>query len=127
MEVRGMFYVHNVPGRLRIRSEILKRNNLAADAAKIALSTIPGIGVVEINPVTGSILVHYRHKAVNHEDIISLLERKGYLDRTKANANNKGMQNSALTAGHTIPKSLVSIVIGMALSDTPLSFLGLLL
>jgi hypothetical protein len=126
MEVRGMFYVHNVPGRLRIRSEILKRNNLAADAAKIALGTIPGIGVVEINPVTGSILVHYRHKAVNHEDIISLLERKGYLDRTKANANNKGMQNSALTEG-TIPKSLVSIVIGMALSDTPLSFLGLLL
>jgi len=62
MEVRGMFYVHNVPGRLRIRSEILKRNNLAADAAKIALSTIPGIGVVEINPVTGSILVHYCHK-----------------------------------------------------------------
>ena len=43
-------------------------------------STRPSPHFLEINPVTGSILVHYRHKTVNHEDIISLLERKGYLE-----------------------------------------------
>jgi copper chaperone CopZ len=42
-----------------------------------ALSAIPGIGVVEINPLTGGITVYYNHKTVNHEDIISLLERMG--------------------------------------------------
>jgi hypothetical protein len=78
MGVLIMFYIYNVPGRLRIRSEVLKRNHLAADSVRIALSTIPGIGVVEINSVAGSIIVDYNHKAVNHEDIISLLERKGY-------------------------------------------------
>jgi copper chaperone CopZ len=78
MEVLIMFYIYNVPGRLRIRSEVLKKNHLAADSVRIALSTIPGIGVVEINSVAGSIIVDYNHNAVNHEDIISLLERKGY-------------------------------------------------
>jgi len=78
MEVRVMFYIHNVPGRLRIRSEVLKRNHLAANSVRIALSTIPGIGVVEINSVAGTIIVYYNHKAVNHEDIISLLARMGY-------------------------------------------------
>jgi hypothetical protein len=42
------------------------------------LSTIPGIGVVETNSVAGTIIVYYNHKAVNHEDIISLLARMGY-------------------------------------------------
>jgi copper chaperone CopZ len=78
MEVHVMFFVHNVPGRLRIRSKILKGNQLVADSMKIALSDIHGIGAVEINPATGGVIVHYNHKDVNHKDIISLLERRGY-------------------------------------------------
>jgi copper chaperone CopZ len=77
MEARVMFYMHNVPGRLRIGSKILKWNHFAADSVRKALSAIPGIGVVEINPLTGGITVYYNHKTVNHEDIISLLERMG--------------------------------------------------
>jgi len=73
-----MFFIQNVPGRLRIRSKILKGDQLAADSMKIALSTINGIGAVEISPVSGGIIIHYNHKAVNYDDIISLLERKGY-------------------------------------------------
>ncbi|MGO9378988.1 MAG: HMA2 domain-containing protein [Dissulfurispiraceae bacterium] len=118
-----MFYIHNVPGRLRLRSEILKGNHFAADAVRIALSTIPGIGIVEINPVTGSILVHFNHQAVNPEDIISLLERKGYFDRTKANNADKIIYRGT----NTLIKSIVGILIGNALSDTPFSFLGLFL
>ncbi len=122
-----MFYIHNVNGRLRIRSEILKRSRFACDSVRIALSTILGIGVVEINPVTGSVLVHYNHKTVNHEDIISLLKTKGYLDRTEANTDTKKIYNGILTVGQTIVKPLVGTLIGMALSDTPLSFLAFLL
>ena len=122
-----MFYIHNVPGRLRIRSEILKKNRFACDSGRIVLSTIPGIGVVEINSVTGSILIQYNHKAVNYEDIIFLLERKGHFDRTMASTNNKGIQSGALPVVQTILKSLVGVLIGKALSDSPLSFLGLFL
>jgi|GEM_PF-1308405 len=122
-----MFYIHNVTGRLRIRSEQFKRNRFACDSVRMVLSTIPGIGVVEINHVTGSVLVHYNHKTVNHENIISLLERKGYLDRTNAYTDDKRIQNGTLTIGQTIVKPIVGMLIGMALSDTPLSFLAFLL
>lgn len=122
-----MFYIHNVPGRLRVRSEILKRNRFAADSVRISLSTMPGIGVVEINRISGSILVHYNHKVVNHEDIISLLERNCCFARNKANTSDESLQNVASTAGQTILKSIVGTLIGMALSDTPLSFLALFL
>ena len=122
-----MFYIHNVNGRLRVRSEILKRSRFACDSVRIALSTMPGIGVVEINPVTGSVLAHYNRTTVNHEDIISLLERKGYLDRTKAYTDDKRIHNGTLTVGQKIVKPLIGTLIGMALNDTPLSFLAFLL
>ena len=52
-----MFYIHNVPGRLRIRSEAIRKNRTAADSVRVALSLLLGIGIVDINLITGSILI----------------------------------------------------------------------
>jgi len=56
------YYMHNVPGRLRIKSPLLKRNNDAGDELKKALSTIQGVAAVDFNPTTGSLLVNYNHR-----------------------------------------------------------------
>src|ERR1700690_1513691 len=122
-----MFYIHNVPGRLRIRSEARKKNRTAADSVRVALSLIPGIGIVGINLITGSILINYNKLVVNYEDIVCLLDRRGYFDRGKALTNDACIENETIGIRTTIFKTMAGALIGKALADTPLSILGYLL
>jgi len=84
-----MIYIHNVPGRVRIKNDILKGNPDSVDAIRKALSTIMGIGTVDINLTTGSILVHYNPKLTNCEEISRLLENRGFFDRSKVVTNDE--------------------------------------
>ncbi|WP_420267249.1 HMA2 domain-containing protein [Candidatus Magnetominusculus dajiuhuensis] len=83
-----MFYIHNVPGRVRIKSDVLKRNPDAADEIRKALS-IHGIVTVGINAITGSILIHYRCDITDCETIVCILENGGFFDRTRAIDNDE--------------------------------------
>ena len=84
-----MIYIHNVPGRVRIKNDILKRNPDSVDEIRKALSTIVGIGTVDINLTTGSILVHYNPKVTNGEEIAGLLEKRGFFDCSTAITNDE--------------------------------------
>ena len=79
-----MFYIHNVAGRLRVRGEVFKKNFGSVDEIRKALSTLNGIGTVNFNLTTGSILIHYNSAMLTHRDILALLETRGYFDRSKA-------------------------------------------
>lgn len=59
------FYIHDIPGRLRVKSPLLKNNQKAEFELRKALSTLEGIGVVETNLITGSILINYNFKKLN--------------------------------------------------------------
>lgn len=52
-------YVHYVPGRLRIKTPALKRAPAAAAAGQARLAALPGVTAVEVNPLTGSALIHF--------------------------------------------------------------------
>jgi hypothetical protein len=57
-----MFHVvHEVPGRLRLRSRRLHRNPAAAEALTARLRAMEGVVAVEASPRTGSLLI--RHDA----------------------------------------------------------------
>jgi copper chaperone CopZ len=84
-----MIYIHNVPGRVRIKNDVLKRNPGSVDEIRKALSTISGIGTVDINLTTGSILVHYNPKITNCEEIARLLENRGFFESSKAITNDE--------------------------------------
>lgn len=84
-----MIYIHNVPGRVRIKNDVLKRNPDSADKIRKALSTIGGICTVDINLTTGSILVHYNPKVTNGREIAGLLESRGFFDSSKAITNDE--------------------------------------
>jgi hypothetical protein len=43
------YYIHNVPGRLRIKSPIVRRNDNAASDIRKGLSEMSGIATVDIN------------------------------------------------------------------------------
>jgi hypothetical protein len=50
-------YIHNIQGRLRLRAGCLKANGALARELQIELRRIPGVRSVEINLLTGSVLI----------------------------------------------------------------------
>jgi hypothetical protein len=121
------YYLHNVPGRLRVKSPLLRRNNAAGDEVRKALSTIQGVATVDFNPTIGSLLINYNHKTTKHEDIIGLLERKGYFDRRKAESNEGYIQTAAEKTGRIIGKAALGIAIEKAVEGSALSLISLLI
>ena len=121
------FYMHNTPGRLRIKSPIVKRNeNVSYEVRKI-LGATNGIAAVDVNLTTGSLLINYNPKVIKHDDIVDLLHRNGYFDKAKAVTHDEYIHSAASKAGSFIGKSVLGSVLGMALEGTPLSLLALLI
>jgi copper chaperone CopZ len=121
------YYMHNVPGRLRIKSPVIKNNKNVADELKKTLSMLHGIATVDINLTTGSLLVNYNSMSVKHTDIVDILQRKGYFDASKAVNNDEYLHKAASKAGAVIGKSIFGAFAGMALEGTPLAFLAILI
>jgi hypothetical protein len=55
------FYLHHVPGRLRIQTSELQHKSAALSACG-ALARIDGVDDARFNPMTGSLLVRYDHR-----------------------------------------------------------------
>jgi copper chaperone CopZ len=121
------YYMHNVQGRLRIKSPVIKNNKNVADELKKSLSTLYGVATVDINLTTGSLLVNYNHKVIKHDAVVDILQRKGYFDPSKALTNDEYLHKAASKAGTVIGRSIFSTFTGMALERTPLSFLAILI
>ncbi|MCX8033760.1 MAG: hypothetical protein N3A00_00400 [Thermodesulfovibrio sp.] len=121
------FYIHDIPGRLRIKSPLLKNNQKAEWELRKALSTLEGIGVVETNLITGSILINYNFKRINKNDIIRLLTNRGYFDPAKAVTNDEYIKKTFEKTGNFVVKSLVGTVVDSSLENTPLRFISVLI
>lgn len=121
------YYMHNVPGRLRVKSPLLRRNSEAADEVRKALSTIPGVATVDFNPMTGSILINYHQKMTKYEDIIALLERKGYFDRSKAETNESYIQTAAAKTGRFVGKAALGMALEKVFEGSALSLISLII
>lgn len=121
------YYLHNVPGRLRLKSPIVRRNNEAASEIKKALSSISGIATVDINLLTGSILINYNTKAVNYKDIVAILQRKGYFDSSRALTNDQYIKSSASNAGNILGKAVFGTFFEKAFEGSALSLLAVLI
>jgi copper chaperone CopZ len=74
-------YLHKIPGRIRIKTPKVKQNKRNADEVKRLLSLIYGINDVEINLVTGSILVFYHPEKIDASEIINFLHDKKFFNK----------------------------------------------
>ena len=78
------YYLHEVPGRLRIQIPALKRSPRRAQEVQDLLEDVSGIKSTSVNTVTGSVIVHYDPEIVNSGAILTLLSREEYIDVTRA-------------------------------------------
>ncbi len=72
-------YIHHVPGRLRVKTPVIKRNDTRARYAKDLLERTEGVLAIDVNTVTGSILINYDPHAGNGEAILGALREQGYI------------------------------------------------
>jgi hypothetical protein len=63
MDVEGIKIVHALPGRIRLKVAQVRDNPTFASQLRERLSVAQGIQKVEVNPLTGSVLVLYDAKA----------------------------------------------------------------
>ena len=119
------YYIHKVPGRLRVKTPVVKRNKEVADEIRKTLSTVNGIATVDINLTTGSILINYNPKTVEDKDIVNTLQRQGYFDTSKALTNDEYLQKAASRAGSLVGKAIFGTFVESALEGSALSLITL--
>jgi copper chaperone CopZ len=83
------YYVHDIPGRLRVKSPLIKNNETVAAAVKELLKGVDGVDSVNVNLTTGSCLVSYCPKTTNNCAIIGALQDEGYFDLSRAMTNDQ--------------------------------------
>ena len=103
-------YIHHVPGRLRLKTPALRRNESQARYVMRWLEGRIGIVSSEINTRTGSLIIRYEADTVSAQTIINDLKQEGYLD---GNVSLPAAEIfvSGTTASHKIADTLVNKVV----------------
>lgn len=120
------YYLHNVPGRLRLKSPFFK-NRETHDNIKKMLAGLGGIATTDFNATTGSILVYYNPAQIKTEYIVGAFQRAGYFDPSKALTNDQYIQKTMSGVGNMVGKAVSGAAVGKALEGSALSFLAILI
>jgi len=120
------YYIHNVPGRLRIKTPLIKKNQSIAEDVQNLLRPIIGISSTSFNLITGSIVINYDPKVITSKEIVSTLNYAGYFDLSKAVTNDEYIKTAAASMGQVVVKTLFGTFIESALEGSALSFIAIL-
>jgi copper chaperone CopZ len=119
-------YIHHVPGRLRIKSPLLK-DSQNQDGAKALLDRLPGILSAEFNPTTGSVVVLFDSQRVQANRISGEFQRAGYFDRSKAITNDQYIHRAVTKAGNVVKRACFGSCFDLLFQGSALSYLGILI
>jgi copper chaperone CopZ len=108
-------YIHSIPGRLRIKSTLIKKNPAEAAKAKALLAPLPGIQNVDVNLLTGSVLVRYDPAAIAEGRILWSLSQGVYFEPAKAVTQDDMLHSALTTAGRAVG----SLAVGTLEIDSP--------
>ena len=121
------YYLHHVPGRLRIKTPFVKNNTENATIIQELLQDIPGVTSTSVNIMTGSVLVHYDPRVVSPKAITDTLTRRGYFDQSKAMSNDQYIHSAASKVSTWAWKTAFGTILGEALGGSELAFLAVLI
>lgn len=118
-----VFYVHEVPGRVRIKIPMLKRNKKEAETLRGILEEMEGVVSTSTNTVTGSVVINYDDDLVSSQHLLDTLADLGYIDLSRA-LNNEQYVNVGLSkAGRAVSKAALGFALDRMLGGSPLSII----
>jgi hypothetical protein len=120
------YYVHEVPGRLRVKIPGIKGRKNQIEKVRQLLDQPDGIESVSANEVTGSIVIHYDSSAIGSPEILRILKDHNYFDETRAMMEKHAGHDPASQAVERFGKAIFGWALGKALEGSGLSFLAAL-
>ncbi|MFZ2447756.1 MAG: HMA2 domain-containing protein [Syntrophobacteraceae bacterium] len=121
-------YLHHVPGRIRIKIPGIKGNPIHARELEEKLKVIPGVRLVSVNSLTGSVLAYYDERGTNAGVIADVVSRETGVDLSTAahpdDYSDEAWSRTGQAIGEKIGKAALGIVIGQIFEGSPLALLA---
>jgi hypothetical protein len=121
------YYFHHIPGRLRVKSPVLKKNQHLISQVERLLRSIHGVNSIAPNLVTGSVVIQYDPQQTSSDDILHTLTRAGYFDRSRAVTHDDLIHHAFSKTGKAIASILFGAVIQDQLEGSPFSVIAALI
>ena len=121
------YYVHDVPGRLRVKIPQAKGRPDTAQEIEKLLRAIEGIDSTASNTTTGSVVINYNSRTLSSDKILSALNQKGWLDRSKVATYDDVLQETVSRVGSVVSRALVGLVLEKTFEGSMLSLLTVLI
>jgi cation transport ATPase len=120
------YYLHHVPGRLRVKIPNLKhRPGIEQDIQE--LLDMHGVTEVRIKNLTGSVIVQYDPDCIRHEQLLKALTDSGYYDHAKAITIDDQMRKASSKTSEKVGKVLFGWGVSKALEVSGLPLLAALI
>lgn len=92
-------YVHQVPGRVRIRTAWIARCPQRAEQAGAEVRALAGVSCVELNPRADSVIVHYDPVRLSAQAVLNRMAAAGMLDPSELPRAVSGAEAGAAPPG----------------------------
>lgn len=120
------YYCHSTPGRLRIKTPVIKRNPVEIEKVRRLLQPLPEVGAFDINALTGSITINYTDSATDPESILNILRENGYFKVSPIKEEERPIETAVSKVGITVGKAIVGAFIEKAFEGSMFSLLAFL-
>lgn len=122
-------YIHHVPGRIRVKSPLIKKNEANARAAMQLVQSLDGVTSVEVNPVTGSVIVNYDKHVLDPFAMLSTLKLHGYIDSAALGTRNEegALYTAASKVGEAFGKAVFGALVDKAIERSAMALVGALI
>lgn len=117
------YYLHSVPGRLRVKIPQLRHRPAMAAVISETLS-FDGIQDVKIKPLTGSVVVNYDPELLDQSRILQALEASGHFDQTRAISCDTQLQAASSKVAQKCGRAVFGWAVGRALEANGLGLLA---
>jgi hypothetical protein len=117
------YQLHELPGRLRIKIPMLKRNEIAARKVEDFLNDITGILSTSANALTGSVVVKFDPKVISSREIVTILTQEGYIDLAKIIAGKAQNSDGFSKFGALASRALLGLAVEKTFEGSALSLL----
>jgi len=117
---------HHVPGRLRVRIPQVKEKPGTAQNIQELLD-LQGVIDVRIKNITGSVVVQYDPKCLQHEQLLKVLTENGYYDNAREIPADDRIYKPSSRTAEKVGKVLFGWGVSKALEATGLPLLAALI
>ena len=117
MSVDSHYYVHDIPGRLRVKIPMIKHHPFVARQVRSLFEHLKGIESISMNSLTGSVIFYYDPALILNEQILNILKENNLFDDTRAITNDHYIQNMVSKGGEAVGKVFFCWVLEKALEE----------